>query len=164
MTPRPTGRIIPISGGRDLVLERTFRAPIEDVWASVTEPERTARWIARWNGDPGPGKSITVHWVAEEGADPEPATIAACDAPRHLALDWSSGGSGWQTEISLAETDGVTTLTFTHHLTPEDDMSGIGPGWEYYLDRLVADRAGEPLPAWEEYYPAQKAHYAETLR
>jgi len=26
-------------------MSRTFRAPIEDVWASLTESERTVRWF-----------------------------------------------------------------------------------------------------------------------
>ena len=164
MTRQPTGRIIPTPGGRDLVLQRTFRAPIEDVWASITEPERSARWIASWTGESGPGKTITIQMTAEEGAEPEPAAITACDAPRHLAMDWVSGGARWRTEVSLKENDGITTLTFVHHLTLDDDVSDIGPGWEYYLDRLVADRAGEPFASWEEYYPVQKDHYAETVR
>ena len=35
-----------------LVLHRTFRAPVEDVWAAVTDPERLVRWIGTWTGDP----------------------------------------------------------------------------------------------------------------
>ena len=39
-------------------------------------------------------------------------------------------------------------------------MAGeVGPGWEYYLDMLVAAREGKPLPSFGDYYPAQKAHY-----
>ena len=45
MTTTPTGRLVPAAGGSALVVSRTFRAPIEDVWASVTEPDRTARWF-----------------------------------------------------------------------------------------------------------------------
>ena len=41
MTPKPTGRL----SGDDLVLTRTFRAPIDDVWTSVTSSESTARWF-----------------------------------------------------------------------------------------------------------------------
>ncbi len=63
----PTGRIIRTPAGRDLVLTRTFRAPIEDVWASITEPERTARWFCSWTGDAAPGRSVTFRLVLEEG-------------------------------------------------------------------------------------------------
>ena len=33
------------------------------------------------------------------------------------------------------------------------------PGWEYYLDLLVAARDGGPTPEWDDYYPAQKGYY-----
>ena len=56
MSPTPTGRLF----GDDLVLTRTLRAPIADVWASITEPDRTARWFGPWQGDAGPGSTITV--------------------------------------------------------------------------------------------------------
>ncbi len=46
MSPTPTGRL----SGNDLVLTRTFRAPIADVWASLTDPWRTARWSGPWQG------------------------------------------------------------------------------------------------------------------
>lgn len=36
MKQTPTGRVVSIGQGRDLVLERTFRAAIDDVWASIT--------------------------------------------------------------------------------------------------------------------------------
>ena len=58
MNPTPTGQVLRTPDGRDLVIRRTFRAPIEDVWASVTESERTARWFGSWTGEPGPGRTI----------------------------------------------------------------------------------------------------------
>ena len=44
MNPKPTGRL----RGDDLVLTRTFRAPLDDVWTSVTASESTARWFGPW--------------------------------------------------------------------------------------------------------------------
>ena len=38
---------------------RTFRAPIEYVWAAVTEPARLARWIGTWTGDPRRARSTS---------------------------------------------------------------------------------------------------------
>lgn len=43
MNPTPTGRVVRTSSGYDLVVTRRFSAPIDDVWAGVTESERTAR-------------------------------------------------------------------------------------------------------------------------
>jgi hypothetical protein len=34
MNPVPAGRIVRTPEGRDLIIIRVFRAPIEDVWAS----------------------------------------------------------------------------------------------------------------------------------
>ena len=46
MTPQPTGRLTAVGGGRyDLLVKRNFEATGDDVWASITEPERTARWF-----------------------------------------------------------------------------------------------------------------------
>ena len=56
MTREPTGRVAPARAKRVvLTLTREFRAPIEDVWASVTESDRLARWIGTWTGDPTSG-------------------------------------------------------------------------------------------------------------
>jgi uncharacterized protein YndB with AHSA1/START domain len=38
MSPEPTGHVV----GNDLILTRVFRAPIDDVWTSVTKSESTA--------------------------------------------------------------------------------------------------------------------------
>ena len=52
MSPKPTGHV----RGNDLILTRTFRAPIDDVWTIVTESENTALWFGSWEGDAGPGR------------------------------------------------------------------------------------------------------------
>ena len=39
------------------------------------------------------------------------------------------------------------------------DIGSVGPGWEYYLDMLVASREGDPQPSFDDYYPAQHEYY-----
>lgn len=160
MTPSPTGRVVQTPTGLDLVLTRTFRAGIDDVWASVTEPERTARWFGPWEGEAGPGKTVQLTPAFEEGAEPGDVEIRECEPPRRLVVALASPEGSWLVEIELSERDGVTELTFTHHLDEGDAAADIGPGWEYYLDKLVASRDGSPSPQWEDYYPAQKEHYS----
>jgi uncharacterized protein YndB with AHSA1/START domain len=155
MTPDPTGRLL----GRDLVLTRSFEAPIEDVWASITESERTARWFASWTGDAGPGKTIRIRLVLEDGAPENDMTIDACEPPHHLAVSAEDEFGSWRLEARLAEEGGVTVLTFVHHLDDDADIASVGPGWEYYLDCLVTSRADRPRPDFDDYYPAQKAYY-----
>ena len=160
MTPTPNGRLDLSGGRRDLVITRTFRAPIDDVWASITEPERTARWFASWSGDAGPGKTIRYRLTQEEGEPEGDMTIDACEPPRHLAVTAADDYGGWRLEATLAEAAGITTLTFVQHLAPDVDISNVGPGWEFYLDLLVASRDGAPKPVFDDYFPAQQAYYA----
>jgi uncharacterized protein YndB with AHSA1/START domain len=50
MNAEPNGRITREGDQRVLTITRVFRAPIEDVWAAVTEPERLVRWIGTFTG------------------------------------------------------------------------------------------------------------------
>jgi uncharacterized protein YndB with AHSA1/START domain len=54
MTNPPNGQLVATADGNPLVVSRTLRAPIEDVWASITEPDRTARWFGTLTGDGAP--------------------------------------------------------------------------------------------------------------
>ena len=159
MTVHATGRLIATPSGRDLVLTRHFPAPIEDVWASITESDRTARWFAAWEGEPGVGSRITLTLVAEEGQPTTAATIDACDPPTRLAISTVDEHGSWHLEATLAPVGDGTELTFVQHLDPEADPSEVGPGWEYYLDRLVAAEAGAPLPDFDSYFPRLQEHY-----
>ena len=159
MTPTPTGRLTTTGIGQDLELRRTFRAPIEDVWASLTESERTARWFGPWTGEPGAGRTVQVKMTFEEEGDPTPVTIEACDPPSFLAVTTNDAAGSWRLEARLTETDGTTVLDFAQHLDGSEPIPDVGPGWEYYLDKLVAAHLGETQPEWDDYYPALKPYY-----
>lgn len=163
MTPTPTGRIVPTADGRDLVLTRTFRAPIDDVWASITESERTARWFASWSGEAGTGRRIRYRLEFEEGRPEGEMTIDACDPPRHLAVSSRDEYGSWRLEATLAAEGDTTVLTFVQHLDAGAKPTEVGPGWEYYLDRLVASRDGGPEPDFDDYYPGQAEYYERQV-
>jgi len=156
MTPQPTGRL----RGNDLVLTRTFRAPIEDVWTSITDSASTARWFGRWEGKPGVGNEIRVQMGFETGSPWLTKTIAVCDAPNRLVLDSVGSAFTSRLELALKKTNDGCELEFVQHAIDRTKMGDVGPGWEYYLDCLVASREDKPLPAFESYYPAQKAYFA----
>lgn len=159
MNPSPTGRLVRTPTGRDLVLTRTFRAGIEDVWASITEPERTARWFASWSGDAAPGKTIRYRMVFEEGDAESEMLIEACEPPRHLAVSAEEATLRWHLEARLHEENGVTTLELVHHLADGVGVGSVGPGWEFYLDMLVAARDDTERPSFDDYFPAQQPYY-----
>jgi len=150
----PTGRV----EGNDLVLTRRFEAPIEDVWTSITNSDSTARWFGSWTGKPGAGNTIQVKMLFEQDGPPSEMHIDACEPPRRLALS-SKGVYGVKLEVTLTEAGNTTELRFVHHLADRKLAREFGPGWEYYLDNLVAARAGEQLPKFDDYHPSMQPHY-----
>ena len=69
------------------------------------------------------------------------------------------GDDQWRLRFELSESDGVTTLVFAQALVA--DVGSVGPGWEYYLDRLDAALADRDVAAvsWDAYFPAMQAYY-----
>lgn len=163
----PTGRRETRGGQAFLVLERTFPAPADAVWAAITEPERLRRWIGTWAGDPTAG-FVDFRMTAEgEDAENERMAICECDPPRRLVVEsrtpTDDGGPDdvWRLELDLVESGGSTTLVFAQGLSRPEMAENVGPGWEYYLDRLVAAESGGSVAAvdWDSYHPALSELY-----
>jgi uncharacterized protein YndB with AHSA1/START domain len=162
MTPTPTGKVIPTAIGRDLVLERVLPGSIDDAWASITESDRLARWFCTWTGEARVGATLDLSLVAEEGDATSQAEITACEPPTHLAVSTHAQGGSWLLEATLTPIDSDhTRLRFVHHLDEEAKSEEIGPGWEYYLGRLVAAMNGSPMPDWDDYWPSLGSAYAD---
>lgn len=157
MSPEPTGHV----RGNDLILTRVFRASIRDVWASVTESEKTALWFGKWEGDAGPGKAVQVQLVHEKGQPWTSMTIEECEVPRRLVVTSKDDFGSWRIELTLTQTGDTTELQLLQPLSDRKLAGDVGPGWEYYLDMLVAAREGKAQPVFEDYYPSQKAYYLE---
>lgn len=164
-SPAPTGRRVDDGGVSYVVLERTFRAPIEDVWAAVTESDRLARWIGSWTGDPSSG-AVTFQMLFEDEVPAEEFRIDECEPPHRLRITTSSPTDGeepehWRLRLDLREEDGVTTLTFAQDVPDPQMAGGVGPGWEYYLDRMVAAETSGDVASvdFDDYYPALSGHY-----
>lgn len=173
MSSTPTGRRETRDFGEAVVLDRRFRAPVEDVWASLTEPARLQRWVGTWSGDPASGEVVFRMTAEGEEAPEEPLTILECRPPHVLRTQVRVAGDGtgdseqlWHWELALEESDGMTTLTFAQSTAGDVPVSDVGPGWEYYLDRLVVDRDGGDVATvdWaRDYYPAMKEHYTQLF-
>ena len=160
MSPTPTGRLV----GDDLVLTRTFRAPVDDVWASLTDPERTARWFGPWRGEGAPGRTIQVQMVHEESDAWMDMTVDVCEPPVRLALTCVDEHGSWHLDLRLAEVDGSTELTFVQRGVDPASVGEVGPGWEFYLDALTAARESRPAPDFDDYYPRMKGHFEAQHR
>ena len=95
----------------------------------------------------------------------EDFVIDECVEPHRLAItavsQYGEGQVTWKLELDLSETDGVTTFTFAQSLPDPAMAENVGPGWDYYLDRMVvAENGGDPASVvFDDYYPALSAHY-----
>ena len=161
MTPTPTGHVTPTAEGRDLVLERVLPGSIDDAWASITESDRLGRWFCTWTGEPRVGATVELTLVAEEGDAKSHAEIIACEPPTRLVVSTQDPSGSWLLEATLTPIDGNSSrLRFVHHLDDQANPEEVGPGWEFYLDRLVASMDGSPTPEWDDYWPSLSAAYA----
>jgi uncharacterized protein YndB with AHSA1/START domain len=167
MSVVPSGRIEHDHEGHPtLVITREFQAPIEDVWASVTDSARLERWIGTFTGDPASGSVMFAMTAEAEDAPAEEMQIVECEPPRLLAVKASAPDGQWHLRVALTESDGRTLLTFTQPEIDPTEAESVGPGWEFYLDRLVAAETGADVAGIDferDYYPAMVEHYRAEL-
>ena len=102
---------------------------------------------------------VVVRALFEDGEPVADMAIDACEPPQRLAVRMSDEG-GWPLEVRLTEKGCDTLVVLTHGLDSTDGIGDIGPGWEYYLDMLIASRDAAPLPSFDDYYPAQQEYYS----
>lgn len=160
-----TGRPETRDGEDYLVLTRTFAAPVEDVWAAITESERLGRWFGTWSGDPSTGQ-VRVQWSYEEEVGDELYSIDVCEAPYRLRLHNVNDDPAqvWTLDMRLREEEGATVLDFAQVLNKDLPVSDVGPGWEYYLDRLADSvRTGEVSTVTWDGYLDLGPEYVETF-
>lgn len=160
-----TGTVTDIGGHPNLVLTRAFAAPVAEVWRELTDSTRLQRWIGRWEGDPRSGH-IQFFMTAEDEHGPgEEYTILECNPPHRFAGDTSAASGSWHLWFELAARGESTVLIFGQRLNPGEDVGEIGPGWEYYLDRLMAVHDGRDAATvvWDDYFPAMQPAYERLV-
>jgi len=142
------GRIVPCAdGGVRLEFRRTWLLDGDHVWGALTEPERVARWIGRYEGDCAPGAEGRLTMTFEEGEQvTERLHIAECVPGQRLVLEWPDQ-PGRRVEVVLASQRGGTTLLVTQELADEVAAPDVATGVHWYLDRLDAEVSGRPQPA-----------------
>ncbi len=142
-------------GRQQLEFRRSWPDPIDDVWSALTEPDRLARWLGRYEGERAPGGQGTLFMTFEEGGEQtgSPATIVECAPPRRLVVETPGPGETWRLELDLTEEDGRTVLVFRQRFAPGADVADFAGGWHWYLDKFDTEVSGRPAPAdWETFW------------
>ena len=146
--------------------QRLLPAPIERVWAYLTDPELRGAWFASGGMELRPGGRVTLVFrnstLAPEGEETPEAyrkyegmeshgRVIACDPPRRLVHSWGEDdGTDTEVEYELEPRGGETLLTLTHRrLASRAAMLDVSGGWHLHLDALEDVLAGRGRrPFW----------------
>ncbi len=156
----PLGQVLRDEEGMRLEFVRIYDETVDEVWLTLTEPDRLARWFGTWTGDPATG-TVELLMCEDEDSTPQTVTVLECQPPTRLLVELPSPDGTWRLSVSLRAQASGTTLVFTQRLAQPYDASSIGPGWHYYLDRLGAVVTNTVVPdTWDDYYPSLQDAYA----
>lgn len=162
----PTGVLVDGPEGLAIQIQRTLDHPPEDVWAYLTDPGLLG-WYGTYTGDPASG-SVQLAMV-EAPETPGQCVIEVCERPSRLEVTLTDPeGADWRLRVSLdhAASGAGTDLVFRQPVAGFESMAGdVGPGWEYYLDRLTLALGGGDVEAvdFADYHPAQREHYTPEV-
>ena len=153
------GNVEPEEGGvTRLEFRRTWPDDSDDVWAALTDPVRTERWIGRYEGERAPGATGQFAMTHEGEGPPQSVTIVECTECHRLVLHFP--GTDWRIELDLVSQRGGTTLIFVQRLAEAAGVPDIATGWHWYLDKLDAELSGtEPPTDWDAFVAEVGPHY-----
>jgi uncharacterized protein YndB with AHSA1/START domain len=152
-------------GRQRLEFRRSWPDPIEDVWAALTEDDRLARWIGRYEGTRSVGGTGKFFMTHEEGEPVgEPMTIVECDPPRRLVVEWLQPQfDQWRADLDLWTEDGRTWLSFVQVFPADADVTDFALGWHWYLDKFDSVVSGRPAPGdWDAFLAEVGPGYGRT--
>ena len=117
---------------RAVTLGRAYATSVEDLWDSLTNPERLPRWFLPVTGD----LKLKGRYQLEGNAG---GMITTCEPPKLLGLTWEFGGDISWVDVCLSSEDADRSrlkLTHTAHLSEHWKQYGpgaVGVGWELGL-------------------------------
>jgi len=146
---------------RSIRFEREYDAPLDDVWAAVTEPDRLRRWLAVGGAvlEPRVGGRFELHMAPGEDETVWGAVLAF-EPPHLLEVEWRYEGEDQSVlRIELEPRGARTLLVLDHRLVQAAQAAGYGAGWHAYLDALRDDLAGREAGAWDERFQDRLEDY-----
>lgn len=143
-TFRRTGEIY------DIIFERHFNYPVQEVWEAITHPNKLGQWLGETTIDLKEQGDITIlmQGMAINGK------ILKLQEQSLLEYTWTS--KSFPGDLSVVrwelfkETDNSCRLKFTERLVAPHYLTAAGPGWHYILDTLSMVLEGKPVPPWSE--------------
>lgn len=139
------GTVREVAEGYELRFERFYKAPIDDVWALVTDPDRIEEWLGVADVELRPGGRFRLLEVGGQGIA---GVILTLEAPHVIEYTWNSAEwTGGVVRYELSEERGGTRLVFTHvHPARSWELFRYKSlaGWHTLLDLLELAIEGRP--------------------
>ena len=159
-----------------LRMERTLPAPVERVWAYLTDPDKRATWLAGGTMAHAPGELFDLRFdhtrlTGEVAPDryaecrvpiAQKSRLVRMEAPTLLAISWDEGPSPSEVTFELTPQGNATLLVLTHRrLASRKDMLSVAGGWHSHVDVLIDVLAGQqPQGFWTNLLAVEKAYEA----
>jgi len=165
----------PIEPGT-LRMERTLPAPIERVWAYLTDPDKRATWLAGGTMAQKPGEMFDLRFnhtelTGEEAPDlyaecrqpiVQKSRLVRMEAPTLLTISWDEGPAPSEVSFELTPRGDTTQLVLTHRrLASRKDMLSVAGGWHAHVDVLIDVLAGrKPQDFWTNFLALEQDYEA----
>lgn len=150
--------------GRRIVIELDAQTGVRDIWDAFTTADGLRSWagILCGNADSGDLRFAFLEDGLESAAGS--VRVHRCRPPYKFRLTADTEQGAWDLGLDLSSRTGTRKITFIHELAASDDPGTIGPGWEYYLQRMLVHLEGGDVDSvkWDDYYPALAAAYAKA--
>jgi uncharacterized protein YndB with AHSA1/START domain len=142
-------------------MEDRFDTNIDDLWATLTDPHRLARWLGEVEGDLRLGGKYHFHFFSSgsEGA----GRVEACEPPRRLLVGFKDDDAPFDEVIEaiLTAEGEQTRLVVEERGMPVDQLAAYGAGIQIHVEDLAAYLAGrercDAAARWRELLPAYEA-------
>jgi uncharacterized protein YndB with AHSA1/START domain len=156
--PRILGSLRSADGKGIVRMEDRFDADIDDLWSTLTDPGRLARWMGEIEGDLHLGGEFRARFFASgwEGT----GRVEACEPPRQLLLLTMQPGQSREhfIEVVLAVDGARTMVVWEERGMPLSQLAAYGAGIQVHVEDLAAYLAGRERcdadARWNELLPA----------
>ena len=158
------GTLRSVDGEGVVRIEDLVDAPVDEVWAALTEPDRLARWFGTVEGDLSAGSDFRVNITL---SGPRTGHVDACEPARHLAWtlrdpDRRPGQpERMALDVRLTADGAETSVVWEERGMPVELLPAYGTGIQIHVEHLVDYLGGRELrdgeARWDELFPVYEA-------
>lgn len=127
-------------------MEDHFDTGVDDLWTTLTDPSRLARWVAEVDGDLRPGGTFQARFTSGWQG---PGRVDICDAPRHLLVTMRPGHPDQTViEATISPAGDQSLLVVEERGLPLSEAAAHGAGWQAHIEDLAAYLTGQSTTDW----------------